>query len=219
MPSCHDVPRSCHCMPGGRCPPSQPRLLTAPPTNMPTRAVLPLAMTGTYVQNSSSAAGMASIMRYSLSNIEPHSVKLWCAPMLDQAACSERGPSALGLSTAARLCKRAALPGGPPPAAPPPLPLPCRAPFALSYAVLAWAGYVLYMHYKSVSLFFCVLMAAGRRPHPALTNLPSAPLRACSTPCCGLSTCASACRESQVRSCELSLSLSQPKMGHKCCNC
>lgn len=27
---------------------------------------------------------------------------------------------------------------------------PCRGPFAVSYAVLAWAGYCLYMHYKSV---------------------------------------------------------------------
>ena len=134
-------------------------------------AVLPLAMTGTYVDNSSSAAGMASIMRYSLSNIEPHSVKLWCAPSLrgspppppraplvpaaaaSRLAAAQRAPRCLrNLHRAPPISVCGWRLGGFPCSLPSVLPLclPRRAPFALSYAVLAWAGYCLYMHYKSV---------------------------------------------------------------------
>lgn len=40
-------------------------------------AVLPLCMSGAYVNNSNAAAGVASIMRYSVSNLAPDSPKLW----------------------------------------------------------------------------------------------------------------------------------------------
>lgn len=40
-------------------------------------AVLPICMSGKFVNTNNTAAGMASIMRYSVSNLAPTSSKLW----------------------------------------------------------------------------------------------------------------------------------------------
>lgn len=45
-------------------------------------AVLPICMSGKFVYSGSTTTGMASIMRYSVSNLAPDSSKLWCAALL-----------------------------------------------------------------------------------------------------------------------------------------
>ncbi|PRW44348.1 pyruvate decarboxylase 4 [Chlorella sorokiniana] len=79
--------------------------------------ILPICLSGKFVNSSNTVAGMASVMRYSVSNLAPKSSKLW--------AC-----------------------------------------FALSYVALAWAGYCLYMHYKSYALLRLVYLRFSA-PRPA----------------------------------------------------
>ena len=57
---------------------SQPRSPTPGACAPVCAAVIPLCMTGTAVENAQ-YIGTASIMRYTLSNVEQGSTKLWCA--------------------------------------------------------------------------------------------------------------------------------------------
>ncbi|EFN57874.1 hypothetical protein CHLNCDRAFT_57000 [Chlorella variabilis] len=76
--------------------------------------LVPLTRTGTAVEDSAEYANTAELMRYTLSNVEEGSPKLW-------------------------------------------------APFALSYVVLGYTGYVLLMHYKSYALLRLLHQRLGMR--------------------------------------------------------
>ena len=92
------------CLPAAVCnvPPAPtarppPHCTACPPHTAPHRtAVIPLVMTGTAVDNNAEYANTASIMRYTLANVESGSIKLWCVV---------RGaPAAFALPLLLRLC-------------------------------------------------------------------------------------------------------------------
>lgn len=119
-------------------------------------------MTGTYV-DTSYATNLVGIMRYTLSNIQPGSSKLWCGAARRGRQPVARLPLRAGSTSRQWLCARLCLlhcrcrPAAPIYTAKVPSqsscpPTPCRAPFVLSYAVLAWTGYCLIQHYKSYAM-------------------------------------------------------------------
>lgn len=128
-------------------------------------------MTGDGVENNAEYANTASLMRWTMANLDQRSAALWCA----RPSGDGRGVLAAAAPRGGRQGRALVGPDVGPPA-PSPAIAPCRrVPFGLSYVVLVYSGWVLLLHYRSYAMLRllhmrCSVAPAGGPPRQLLVG-------------------------------------------------